>query len=125
MGLMDAILGNAKEVEPATIQKEYGQLLAPGEKVERAYKLARDSFFLTDRRLVHIDRQGITGRKVSYLSIPYRSITGFMVETAGDFDMDAELKIWVSGRATPLEFQFNKHVNIYGAQAVLALYVAK
>ena len=32
-----------------------------------------------------------------YHSIPSKSITHFSIETAGTFDLDAELKIWISG----------------------------
>ena len=77
--------------------QEYGRLLAQDEPVQAAYQLIRDAFIFTDRRLILIDKQGVTGRKVSYHSIPYRSITHFTVETAGRFDLDAELTIWLSG----------------------------
>jgi hypothetical protein len=45
------------------------------------------------------------------------------VETAGHFDLDAELKIWISGSPIPLQKQFNKKLNIYQVQSVLAEYV--
>ena len=48
-----------------------------------------------------------------------------VVETAGTFDLDAELKIWISGTATPVQKQFNKKLSIYEVQAVLASYVLK
>jgi hypothetical protein len=54
-------------------------------------------YVFTNKRLILIDKQGITGRKVDYHSIPYRAITQFKIETAGHFDLDAELKIWISG----------------------------
>ncbi|WP_082816984.1 PH domain-containing protein [Anaerosporomusa subterranea] len=45
--------------------------------------------------------------------LTYRSITHFSIETAGHFDLDAELKKWVSGSPTPIERKFNKSLNIY------------
>lgn len=72
-----------------------------------------------------VDKQGLTGSKVEYHSIPYKSITHFSIETAGTFDLDAELKIWISGTAVPVQKQFNKTLNIYAVQAVLASYVLK
>jgi hypothetical protein len=74
---------------------------------------------------VIVDKQGMTGKKVEYHSIPYRSITHFSIETAGSFDLDAELKIWVSGASTPFQRQFNKKLSIYEVQSVLASYVLK
>ena len=125
MGLLDGLLGNAAEVEPSKMQAEFGQILGAGEQVEKAYVLIRDAMLFTNRRLVLVDKQGVTGSKVEYHSLPYRAITHFSVETAGHFDLDAELKIWVSGRAEPFAQQFKKGLSIYTVQAVLAGYVCK
>ena len=94
-------------------------------QVEHAYQLIRDYFVFTDKRFILVDKQGVTGSKVEYLSIPYRSIIRFSVETAGTFDLDAELKIWVSGSAAPIQRRFSKKLSIYEVQAVLAGYVLR
>ena len=125
MGLLDGLLGNASEVDAAKAGQEYARILASGESVEKAYVLIRDMFLFTNRRLVLVDKQGITGSKVEYHSIPYRNITHFAVETAGTFDLDAELKIWVSGSPVPIQKTFNKKLDIYAVQSVLASYVLK
>ena len=125
MGFFDGLLGNASKIDPEKIQGEFQQVLAPGEVVEHAYQLIRDYFVFTNRRLVLVDKQGITGSKVEYHSIPYKSITHFSVETAGHFDLDAELKIWLSGFAAPIQKTFNKKLSIYEVQAVLAAYVGR
>ncbi len=125
MGLLDGLLGNMAEVEAGKMQAEFGQVLAPGEQVERAYVLIRDAMLFTNRRLILVDKQGVTGSKVEYHSLPYRAITHFSVETAGHFDLDADLKIWVSGRADPFTQQFKRGLSIYAVQAVLAGYVCR
>ena len=125
MGLLDGLLGNAAEVEPAKMQAEFAQVLAPGEQVEKAYVLIRDAMLFTNRRLILVDKQGLTGSKVEYHSLPYKAITHFSVETAGHFDLDADLKIWVSGQAQPLSKSFKKGLSIYAVQAVLSGYVCK
>ena len=125
MGLFDALMGNASEIDPARVQGEFQQILAPGEQVERAYQLFRDTFVFTDKRLVLVDRQGVTGSKVEYHSVPYRSVTHFSIETAGWFDLDAELKIWISGTPEPFAKRFNKSLSIYAVQSVLASYVLR
>jgi hypothetical protein len=119
------MLGNASKIDPAKIQQEFAQILAAGERVEHAYQLIRDYFVFTDKRFVIVDKQGMTGSKVAYHSIPYKSITHFSIETAGAFDLDAELKIWISGAPAPFQRQFNKKLSIYEVQAVLASYVLK
>ncbi len=116
---------NAKGGEEKRIQEEFKQILAPGEEVEHAYQLIRDYFVFTDKRFVLVDVQGLTGSKVEYHSIPYRSITHFSIETGGTFDLDAELKIWISSTALPIQKRFNKNLNIYEVQSVLASYVLK
>lgn len=125
MGLIDGIMGNASKIDAAKIQQEFNKILATGEQVEHAYQLIRDYFVFTNKRLVLVDKQGLTGSKMEYHSIPYRSITHFSVETGGHFDLDAELKIWVSGVTAPIQKQFNKKLSIYEVQSVLAGYVLR
>lgn len=124
MGLFNGILGNASEIDVDEIRQEYAKLLASGERIERAYRLIRDLFIFTDKRLILVDVQGLTGKKIDYHSIPYKNITHFSIETAGNFDLDAELKIWVAGMGqVPLEKKFNKTLDIYELQSILAEYV--
>jgi hypothetical protein len=124
MGILGGIMGNASRMDPAAAAREYGRLLGQGEQVLAAYALVRDAILFTDRRLVLVDKQGMTGRKVEYHTVPYRSITQFSVETAGTFDLDAELKIWVSSGGAPISKQFGKGVDVYEVQALLAQQVA-
>ncbi|GGZ69376.1 PH domain-containing protein [Streptomyces subrutilus] len=119
------LFGNAHTVDSVSAQRDYARLLGQGEQVHAAYLLIRDTILFTDRRLVLIDKQGLTGKKVEYHSVPYRSITHFSVETAGHFDLDAELKIWISGTAAPIEKTFTKGVDIYEVQAILTQFVAR
>ena len=123
MGLLSGLMGNASEVDAAKLQTEFAEVLMPAERIEKAYQIIRDMFLFTDKRFIFVNRQGLTGSKVEYLSIPYRSITRFSIETAGTFDLDAELKIWLTGAATPIQLQFNKKLSIYTVQSALASYV--
>jgi len=119
MGLLDKLLGNASEIDASEINEELAPILAGTETVTQAYKLVRDLFVFTNNRLIFIDKQGMTGKKVDYHSIPYKAITQFIVETAGHFDMDAELTIWVSGQSEPLKTELNKDTAL-GLQKSLA-----
>ena len=119
MGLLDALMGNASEVDVAEVQEELAPILGDSERVVSAYKLVRDLIVFTSNRFMFIDKQGMTGRKVDYHSITYKAITQFKVETAGHFDLDAELKIFVSGQSTPLEFEL-KSETAQGVQKSLA-----
>ncbi|WP_278036148.1 PH domain-containing protein [Flavobacterium nitratireducens] len=126
MGLFSAILGNAGTVSQEELQKDYGKLLISSEEIELGFKLIRDVFIFTNKRLILIDKQGVTGSKTEYKSITYKSISRFSIETAGTFDLEAELKIWVSSEQTPsIRKQFNKSVNVYDVHNVLATHVLK
>ncbi|GHB39705.1 PH domain-containing protein [Mongoliitalea lutea] len=126
MGLFSALLGNAGMVGPEELNKKFGKLLIEGETIDLGFKLLRDTFIFTNKRLILIDIQGITGSKTEYKSILYKSISRFSVETAGTFDLDAELKIWISSETHPsIVKQFNKSVNVYEVQKVLAFHVLK
>lgn len=121
MGLLSGLLGNASTMDKGEVTKEVGQFLANGEEVDVAFKLVRDLIVFTNKRLILVDKQGITGKKVDFHSIPYKSISHFSVETAGHFDLDAELKIWISGAQLPaISKQFKKDKAIYDIQKLLA-----
>ncbi len=107
MGLFDTLLGNASETDAQAVQEELSPVLAESESVVSAYKLVRDLIVFTNKRFILIDKQGLTGRKVNYHSVPYKAVTQFIVETAGHFDTDSELKIWVSGQDAPLEVELS------------------
>ncbi|MBA9077747.1 MULTISPECIES: PH domain-containing protein [Rufibacter] len=124
MGFFSAIMGNAGTVRQEELVKDYGRLLTPGEEIELGFRLLRDTFIFTTKRLILVDRQGLTGSKVEYLSIAYKNISRFSIETAGTFDLDAELKIWISSELEPsIRKKFNKSVNVYDVQNVLAQHV--
>jgi hypothetical protein len=123
MGMLDNLVGSATEISPTHFDSSFAQILAEGERVEKVFLLFRDFFVFTNLRMVLVDKQGLTGKKVEYHSVPYRSITHFAIETAGSWDLDAELKIWVSGSRSPIRKKFNKKLNVYQLQSVLAGYV--
>ncbi|RYU77776.1 PH domain-containing protein [Hymenobacter persicinus] len=124
MGFFSALIGNAGVAQPSELTGEYVMLLADGEAIEIGFKLMRDVFIFTNKRLILVDKQGLTGKKIEYLTVVYRSITRFSIETAGHLDLDAELKIWVSSEVQPsVVRKFNKQVNIYDLQKVLAQHV--
>ena len=78
-------------------QSGYGKLLLPDEEVLQAFQGIRDMVVFTSKRIIAINVQGITGRKKDFTSLPYSRIQAFSIETAGTFDLDAELQIWLSG----------------------------
>lgn len=123
MSFFSPLFGHAAEANLPEVRKQYGRLLTENETIEGAYQVLRDLFIFTNKRLILVDRQGLTGKKVEYHLIPHRSITHFNIETAGHFDLEAELKIRISGSPTPLHETFNKSVDVYALQSAVAAYV--
>jgi stage III sporulation protein SpoIIIAA len=120
MGLLASLLGHATDVTPEETREDLEGILLPDEPVEVAFKVVRDLFVFTDKRLILVDKQGLTSRKVNYLVVPYRAITSYSIESAGTLDMDSELKIWTSGRAEPIQKALKRGANIRGIQAAIA-----
>lgn len=110
MGLFNAILGNASEVTIDNVSREFEPILVEGEIIEKAYKLIKDMFIFTNKRMILVEKQ-LVGSKVEYMSIPYSNIQKFSKESAGILDLDAELKIWLKSETTPIVKQFGKGGN--------------
>src|SRR4051794_15785767 len=86
-----------KPADAAEIGPDVAPVLLPSEEILAAFKAMRDFVVFTDKRLIAVNVQGITGKKRDFSSLPYSKIQAFSVETAGSFDLDAELELWFSG----------------------------
>ncbi|WP_165740939.1 PH domain-containing protein [Pseudoalteromonas sp. Z1A6] len=120
MGLLSGLMGNASEVDDSDLEKTLANTLIDGEQVEKAYKVVRDMFIFTNKRLILIDKQGMTGSKMEMVSIAYSKITKFSKESAGHFDLDAELKIWVGSDPTPISKEFKSGDNINDVYRIIS-----
>ncbi len=123
MGIMSGITGNAGPMDPGQATAEFSRLLSQGEQIYAAFDFVRDAMLFTNGRLIFVDKQGLTGRKIEYLSIPYRSITHFSVQTEGHLFAEARMHIWVDNLKDPIEKEFNNSVDIYQVQGILSAFV--
>lgn len=120
MGLLSGLLGLASDVDVDAVRRDLEPMLLPNEEIDLAFAVVRDLIIFTSHRLILVDKQGMTGRKREIHSIPYRSVTMFSVETAGTFDADAELRIWISSQSAPLTRELSRGSNLSGIQRALA-----
>lgn len=97
-------------------------LLVSGETVIGEYQAMRDFVVFTNKRIIAVNVQGITGAKKDFTSIPYSKIQVFSVETAGTFDLDSELQITISGIGT-VKFDFSGASNIVEIGKLIAEFV--
>ena len=105
---IQGLAGHATDSSVEEAVQTYGEMLVNGENILAAYKWARDEVVFTSLRIIYQDVQGITGKKKSFLSIPYSSIHKFSKESAGWLDLDAELRVWIRGEAEPIKWEFRK-----------------
>lgn len=123
MSLFDKLMGNATEVKVEDLTNEFGPILIDGEEIESAFVVWRDKWVFTNKRLILLDIQGLTGSKREYMTIPYRSVDRYSIETAGTLDDDCEMKIWIKGMHEPLVKEFKRNTDIKGLQRALSKHV--
>lgn len=61
--MLQGLFGNASEVDARNLERDLNAILVEGEQVVRAFRIVRDLFIFTDKRLVLVDKQGLTGKK--------------------------------------------------------------
>lgn len=118
----DANIMNLKEIPVENIRPEVTMFLTPGENILQAFQTVRDQVIFTSKRILTVNVQGLTGKKISYLSYPYSKVQYFGVETAGMLDIDSELVLAFSNGAK-LQFDFKSHVNIKEICATISQYI--
>lgn len=108
-------LGPASERDVQDVQK----LLVPSETILACFKNVRDYCVFTNKRLITVNVQGMTGKKRDYTSLPYSKISAFSIETAGHFDFDSELELWFSGLGQ-VNLEFTGSTDITGLARIIA-----
>ena len=94
-----------RPVNDNAFEKMVAPILVSGEEIVNCFQSIRDGVVFTNKRIITINIQGITGKKKDFTSLPYNKIQAFSVETAGAFDLDSELELWFSGMGrVKLEF---------------------
>lgn len=107
---------------PDDIAPQVAPILVPGEQIVSCFKAVRDFVVFTDKRLIAVNVQGMTGKKRDFTSLPYGKVQAFSIETAGTFDLDAELDLWYSGLGkVRLEFKGNADIRQLGQ--MIATYI--
>lgn len=87
-------------------------MFVAGEEIIGTYQSIRDGVVFTNKRIIAINIQGLTGKKKDFTSLPYSKIQTYSVETAGVLDLDSELELWFSGLGkVKLEFVSNANVS--------------
>ncbi len=97
-------------------------LLIDEEEVFASFKGMRDMVIFTNRRIIAVNVQGISGKKKDFSSLPYSKVQAFSLETAGTFDLDSEMELWFSGLGK-VRFEFNSKFDVKGFSKFLGKYI--
>jgi len=112
---------NLTPIDLSDVRPEVGKLIIEGEEILYAFKTIRDQLIFTNKRIIAIDVQGITGKRKEFTTLPYSKIQYFSVQTPAFAEIlsDSELFISFSNNfSATFEFK-NSRVDIVGDIAKL------
>ena len=111
-----------KMKENANYAALVSELLIEGETVLSSFSSMRDGVVFTDRRVIAVNVQGLTGSKKDFTSLPYKNVVAYSVETSGTFDLDSELELYFSavGKVT---FEFRGKTNIRELSNIISRHI--
>ena len=96
-------------------------MLVEGEEIVATFKGIRDGVVFTNKRIISINVQGITGKKKDITSLPYSKIQVFSIETAGVLDLDSELDLWFAGLGK-VRFEFAARADVAHLARIIGEY---
>ena len=111
-----------KQVDPRNFEDIIAPMMIPDEKIHAAYQGIRDGVVFSNKRIMVINVQGITGKKKDVTSLPYSKIQAYSVETAGALDLDSELTLWYSGLGR-VKLDFVAKTNVAKICQIISAYV--
>ncbi|MFT6195650.1 MAG: hypothetical protein ACJASU_002579 [Cognaticolwellia sp.] len=97
-------------------------LLLDDEQIVDSYKTMRDGVVFTNKRIIAVNVQGITGSKIDFTSLPYKNIVAFSIETSGTFDLDSELEIYFSALGK-VKFEFSGQSSMLAISKMISSYL--
>ena len=111
-----------KPVNPSAYAADITPMFVPGEEIIGTYQAIRDGVVFTNKRIIVINVQGITGKKKDFTTLPYSKIQAYSVETAGTFDLDSELELWFSGLGR-IKLEFVARANVSEICKMISMHV--
>ena len=108
---------NLTPINMNSIHNEVAGLLIRGEQPVMAFKTIRDQLVFTNKRIISIDVQGITGKRRSFTSMPYSKVQFFAIQTPGFMELvpDSELFLrFANGFEATFEFRGNVDIGLIG-----------
>jgi hypothetical protein len=111
-----------KPVDASNFESMISPLFIEGESVVSTFQGVRDGVVFTNKRIISINVQGLTGKKKDFTSLPYSKIQSYSIETAGVFDLDSELELWFSGMGK-VKFEFVSQADVPALCRIISNFV--
>ena len=108
---------NLTPINLNSIHNEVAGLMVNGERPLMAFKTIRDQLVFTNKRIISIDVQGLTGKRRSFTSLPYSKVQFFSIQTPGFMELvpDSELFLhFTNGFEATFEFRGNVDIGQIG-----------
>lgn len=100
-----------RAVDDHSFSNMIAPILTENEIIIGSFQSIRDGIVFTNKRIIAINVQGLTGKKKDFTSMPYSKIQIYSVESAGVVDADCELDLWFSG-VGKVRFEFVHSTNV-------------
>lgn len=115
---------NLTPINLNSIHNEVAGLMVNGERPLMAFKTIRDQLVFTNKRIISIDVQGITGKRRSFTSLPYSKVQFFAIQTPGFMELvsDSELFLHFTN-GFEVTFEFRGNVDIGQIGRIISEYV--
>ena len=114
--------GFFKLKQNADYAKKVSEFLLEDERIIDSYKSMRDGVIFTNKRIITVNVQGITGSKKDFTTLPYKNIVAYSVETSGTFDLDSELEIYFSA-VGKVKFEFTGKTSMLEISKIISSYL--
>ena len=114
---------NLRAIKPESVRADVNGLLIGGEGIVSAFQTVRDQLVFTNKRIIAIDVQGVTGKRKSFTTLPYSKVQFFTIQTPGFMELfsDTELLLMFSNGFTA-KFEFRGSVDIGQISRVISQY---
>jgi Bacterial PH domain len=109
-------------VPTADLLPQVEAMLVDGEEIVAAFKAMRDSVLFTNKRVIAINVQGLTGKKIDFTSLPYSKVQAFSIETAGFLDPACEIDLFFNAIGM-VHFNIKGSFDIKSFNRILSSYV--
>ena len=113
-----------KPITEDEVRPEIAVLLADGEEIVGAYKTVRDQMIFTNKRIISVDVQGVTGSRVSYSTLPYSKVQFYSIQTPGLAEIVADSELTLAfANGVNIIFEFSGKCNVLRISKIIARYL--